>query len=839
MPAEGKKIIILISLVLQPHFNEFNYIFLKMKLIVLIFLFLGSAFAVRGSVQQVNGLTIHGIVTDSNGTPMPGASVIVAGTGKGVQTDPEGKYLITDLQAGPLSIRFSFIGYEPQVRTLNLTGNTALDVVMIEASFITDDVIVRAIRAGENAPLAYTNISSEMISRHNTGQDLPFLLSLTPSLIETSEAGNGIGYTSLRIRGTDASRINVTIDGIPLNDSESQQVFWVDLPDLASSVDNIQVQRGVGTSSNGAGAFGASVNIQTKGIENDPFAEINSAAGSFNTFKNSLEIGTGLIKDRFAFRIRYSDLRSDGFIERTGSEHQSAFLSGIYRTGKSLLKANIILGTEHTGIGWWGVPREIVTVNRRFNPAGEYTDENGLTQFYKNESDNYNQNHFQLIFSRRLNNLLSVQTALHYTRGTGYYEEYKEDRSFSYYGLPDITSGDITMTQTDAIQRKWLSNDFYGLIYSITYAGKKLEASVGGGMNLYSGDHFGRIIWMKNPGVTGTDHQWYLNNGKKGEMSIYGKVDYSLSEKISIFGDVQYRFIKYDMTGKDDDLKDLTQDHGFNFFNPKTGLFFSITPDKEAYLSFSIANREPSRADFKEAAGDAAATPQPERLYDIEAGYKMRTGTGSYSANLYGMIYKDQLVPTGELSNVGYPIMTNVGKSYRAGVELTAGIIAAGFLEWNFSLTLSKNKILDFIEYYTDYNTSDWSSEYKSRHLGRVDIAYSPSVTGSSDMAFKLHRTLNLHLISKYVGKQYFDNTMNNERMIDPYFINNIRIDFNPVIGKIKGTQLQMLVNNLFNTEYESNAYGGNWYEDGIEKTWSYYFPQAGANFMVRLGLKF
>lgn len=805
--------------------------------ILLLFLFV-TIFS-QASIQQFEGPVLKGKVTGNDGSPLAGASVTVTGTNTGVLTDPDGIYSITGLPEGSYSIRFSFVGYEPKIHTVNLRDVVILDIELEEKAIVTDDVIINATRAGEHAPLAYTNISRDLIMKQNTGMDIPFLLSLTPSLIETSEAGNGIGYTSLRIRGTDASRINVTIDGIPLNDAESQQVFWVDLPDLASSVDNIQVQRGVGTSSNGAGAFGASINIQTKGIETKPFAELNSSAGSFNTFKNNLSIGTGLLHNKFAFQMRYSNIRSDGFIERTGSEHSSAFLSGIYRSEKSILKANILLGKEHTGIGWWGVPREMLTVNRRFNPAGQYTDENGTTRYYDNESDNYVQNHYQVIYTRKLSNILSLHTALHYTKGSGYYEEYKEDRSLSGYGLPDIQSGGVTISQSDAIQRKWLSNDFYGLIYSLNYSNKKLEANFGGGLNTYSGDHYGRIIWMRSPGTTTMDHQWYLNKGEKNEMSFYGKMTYSLTQKLTLFGDLQYRFIKYDMKGPDDDLKDISQSHSYNFFNPKTGLFFSITPENEAYLSFSVANREPTRADFKEASGDPEAMPRPERLYDIEAGYKIRTGKSSFGINLYGMIYKDQLVPTGELSNVGYPITTNVGKSYRAGIEFIAGFVASQFIDWRFSLTLSKNKIPDFTEYYVDYNTSDGTSEYKSRVLGTVDIAYSPSATGSSDFTVSLNPALDFHLISKYVGKQYFDNTMNSERLIEPYFVNSARIDFEPVSGRLKGTGLQLLVNNIFNTKYESNAYGGNWFEDGTERSWSYYFPQAGVNFMLKLSVKF
>jgi iron complex outermembrane recepter protein len=789
--------------------------------------------------QTLNAQSLKGKVTDTDGNPLAGASVAIAGTFKGVQTSADGIYQFTDLEKGNYLIRFSFIGYETIARSINLKGDSILDVRLNPTAVITDDVIISATRAGDQAPLAYTNVTREILEKRNSGQDLPYLLSLTPSLIETSESGNGVGYTSLRIRGTDASRINVTIDGIPLNDPESQQVFWVDLPDLASSVDNIQVQRGVGTSSNGAGAFGASINIQTRGIENEPFAEINSSAGSFSTFKNNISAGTGLLKERFAFQMRYSDLRSRGFIERTGSDHNSAFISALYRTGKSLLKANLIIGKEHTGIGWWGVPKEMLSVNRRYNPAGEYMDDNGITRYYDNESDNYSQNHLQLIYSLKLPGRLSFHSALHYTRGEGYYEEFKEDRSFADYGLPALNIGDTTIFQTDLIRRKWMSNSFYGLIYSLNYRNDKLEAKIGGGINLYSGDHFGRIIWMRYPGTAEKDHQWYLNKGEKGEAGIYGKISWTVSRKISVFGDLQYRYIKYSLNGTDDDLKDIGQVHRFNFFNPKAGLFLSVTSNQEAYLSFSVANREPTRTDFKEASGDKNATPRPERLFDTELGYKLRFKKSTFALNLYGMIYKDQLVPTGELSNVGYSIMTNVEKSYRAGAEITAGFMPVDFISWDFSLTISKNKIIDFTEYYVDYNTNDWSSEYKSRELGHVDIAYSPPVIGSSELSLNIIPEIKVHFISKYVSKQYFDNTMNSERMLDPYLVNNIMIGFEPEIKHIRRAELQFIVNNIFNSKFESNAYGGNWFEDGIEKSWSYYFPQAGTNFMLKLGLKF
>ena len=784
---------------------------------------------------QDKSSVITGKVTDLSGDPIAGASIRVENTFFGVHSEPDGTFSISNLKDGIYRLIFSFMGYEQQTHEVELHGRTVLDVTLSEKTMFPGEVVVNATRAGEYTPLTYFTVGKEMLQKQNFGHDLPFILSLTPSLVETSEAGNGIGYTNLRIRGSDASRINVTIDGVPLNDPESQQVFWVDIPDLASSVDNIQVQRGVGTSSNGAGAFGATVSIQTKNPENEPFAEISSTAGSFNTFRNTISAGTGLLAGKFAFQVRFSDLRSDGYIDRTGSDHRSAFMSGHFRTEKSHLKANVILGEEHTGIGWWGVPKEKLTENRRYNPAGEFTDGNGITKYYDNESDNYNQNHYQLFFTRKMNDNFIFNTALHYTSGKGYYEEFREDVTLADYGL---TAGEGSQTESDIIRQKWMSNDYYGLIYSFKYSGARIDATAGGGANYYSGDHYGKIIWT-SVGTFEKGLQWYWNNGTKKEFNIYSKANYSLNEKLSVFGDLQYRFISYDMTGEDDDLKDLGQQHRYHFFNPKAGLFLSLNSNQDAYLSFSVANREPTRSDFKEAAGDINSTPRPERLFDTEMGYKLRGEKFSLAANGYYMLYDDQLVPTGELSSTGYSIMTNVKNSYRLGIEINAGIRPFKFLSWDIGLTKSRNKITDFVEYYVDYNTSDWSGEYKSKSLGTVDIAYSPSLTGSSDMTLKVLKNTEFHIISKYVGKQYFDNTMSNERMIDPYMVTNLRLDFRPVIRIIKSTDIQLIVNNIFNTEYESNAYGGNWYEDGNEKTWAYYFPQAGINFLVRAGFTF
>jgi iron complex outermembrane receptor protein len=782
--------------------------------------------------------SISGRVTDADGKALAGAAISVENTNLGVTSDQNGSYSVTGLQAGKYTLRYSFIGYETKTQEINLEKSVTINISLAPATFMKEEVLVNATRAGEHSPLAYSVIGREALKKFSTAQDMPYLLSLTPSLVETSEAGNGVGYTSLRIRGTDANRVNVTVDGIPLNDPESQQVFWVDLPDLASSVDNIQIQRGVGTSSNGAGSFGATVSIQTLNPENDPVAEVSTSYGSFNTMKNMISAGTGMLGGKFAFQMRYSDIRSNGYIYRTGSNHRSAYLGGVYRTERSRLKANIILGEEHTGIGWWGVPKDSLATNRTYNPAGEYTDESGLTKYYSNESDNYKQDHYQLIYSFKASEDLALNAALHYTKGKGYYEEYRDDQALADYGIAPFSIGGEEINTTDLIRRKWLDNDFFGTVYSLSYRKNRTELIFGGGLNRYLGGHFGTVIWMRNAGPSEKDYQWYHNNSVKDEFSTYAKLNFDLSEKLKLYGDLQYRFINYSMKGPDDDLKSITQEHSFRFFNPTAGLFYSITPKQDAWLSFSVANREPTREDFKEASGDASATPKPETLYDTEAGYKFNGEKANISVNLYGMIYKDQLVPTGQLSDVGYSIMTNVDKSYRMGMEFTGNIRITSSLNLGSSLTLSRNKIRNFTEYYTDYNTNDWSEQYLSRNLGLVDIAYSPSVIWSNDLSWQ-KGILGIHLISKFVGKQYFDNTKSEKRSIDPYFVNNLRLDISPNISNLKHVDIQLFINNILNETYENNAYGGNWYENGNEKTWSYYFPQAGINYMVRVGIKF
>lgn len=801
-------------------------------------IFAGFLFCITCILQGQGNSVIKGTVTDTNGVPLEGATIIIEGTATGVNAGKDGIFVIGNLSSGVYKLRITFVGYEEAVREIKVENEAMVDVRLEPAPYLTGEVLVNATRAGDHTPVAYSTIDREVLHKSNVVSDMPYLLSLTPSFVETSEAGTGIGYTGMRIRGTDANRINVTIDGIPLNDAESHTVFWVDLPDIAASVDNIQIQRGVGTSSNGAGAFGATVSLQTSNPGTRPFAELNSSYGSFNTYKNTISASTGMLAEKFALQMRYSDLHSDGFIDRTWSDHRSAFISGLFRTKRSFLKANIILGEEHTGLGWWGVPADSLESNRTFNPAGLYTDSTGSVRFYENETDNYNQDHYQLIYSFKPGENVNINTALHYTKGKGYYEEYREDQPYEEYNLGPLITGGETITSTDMIRRKWLDNDFIGMTYSLNYFKNRMELSFGGGLNTYLGDHYGTMIWMRNAGSTEKDYRWYFNESEKSEFSVFGKLNYGLSGNTRVFADLQYRFIDYDMNGIDDDLKDLSQRHRFNFVNPKAGLFHTINENQDVWLSLAVANREPTRNDFKEASGDTEATPEPETLYDVETGYKLQTGKSFLAVNLYGMFYKDQLVPTGELSDVGYPIMTNVPNSYRAGVEFSAALQLLNDLSWNSNITLSRNKIKNFVEFYTDYNTTDWTSQYQSRELGIVDIAYSPSAVVTSDLGYEKD-WFGIHLISKYVGKQYFDNTMSENRAIDPYLVNNLRIEVSPRIRNIDNVDLQLLINNIFNARYENNAYGGNWYEDGVEKTWAYYFPQAGINYMLKLAIRF
>ncbi len=787
---------------------------------------------------QLHAQKISGIITNESNEKVSGAMVRLKGSFYVSLSDDKGHYQFNKVEKGKYLLEVSYIGYKTLEKEITV-GDKELksDFVLSVSDIIADEVVVTALRAGMKTPVAYTNIEKEDIERNNTGQDIPYQLSLLPSVVSSSEAGAGIGYSSMRIRGTDATRINVTVNGIPLNDSESQGVYWVNMPDFSSSVDNVQVQRGVGTSTNGAAAFGANINFKTERLNAKPYAEILNTVGSFNTLKNTFKAGTGLIKDKFSFDARYSRLNSDGFVDRAFCNHNSLFLSGNYYTKKSLLKFNIIHGNQRTGITWWGNP-DVKENGRTYNPAGEYKDDNGNTQFYDNQTDNYTQTHYQLFFSHEFSRNLFLNTALHYTRGDGYYEQYKDGEKYTEYNLTNPIYGTDTVEATDLIRQKKMANDFYGFTSSLKYKKNNIDAVIGLAWNKYDGDHFGNVLWTKYGGIN-NDYEWYRNNGTKTDFNVFAKINYAINQKLNVFGDVQYRNINYKMTGKDDDLIALEQEHKFNFVNPKLGLFYTINNNNSLYASLAIAQREPTRANFKDAKGDPSAYPKAETLYDYELGYTYQLMKVKAGVNLYFMNYKDQLVPTGEKSSVGYDIMTNVDKSYRAGIEFIAGFKILPNLNWDMNLTLSRNRITNFISYASHSDTVTWVSEYKGTNLGETHISYSPEIIGSSLLNYEAFKNFNVTFISKYVGEQYFDNTSSQDRKLDAYFVNNLRLSYSIKTKLIKEIGFSVQVNNLFNAEYENNAYGGHWFEAGEEKTWAYYFPQAGINFLAGINLHF
>lgn len=795
---------------------------------------------------------VKGKVSDSSGEALIGANLVVSNTLLGVISDTEGNFELRLESSKSYLITASYMGFESAEIEVIPPFKDSYDIQLATSMFMADEVVVTATRAGDKTPMAYDNISKEQLAKQNTGQDMGYLLSLSPSVVQSSESGTGIGYTNFRIRGSDPSRINITVDGIPLNDAESQQVFWVNMPSLSSSLSSIQVQRGVGTSTNGAAAFGATVNMQTAAPSHTAYGEIASTFGSYNTFINTIQAGTGLIKDRLAFDFRYSNMKSDGYVDYAFSDNQSMQMTGTYFTNRGRIKANVILGEQHTGISWWGIDEWTLESDRTFNPAGVYLDAGRDSSYYEDQTDNYWQNHYHLTYSTQLSDRLLLNAALFYVDGKGYYEQYKQGDAFdpwnlrqgeelSDYSLPPVIIGSDTITTSDLIRQKWLNNDFYGTVFSLNYKLEKLQLVAGGGLNRYVGDHFGEIIWMRYPGTTEKGHEWYRNNAEKWDGSLYVKANYQLGERLNLFGDIQYRYVSYLMAGVDDDEpgRVLDQKHRFNFLNPKMGLSFDISSNQHVYASLAIGNREPTRTNFKDATGDPEATPRPEQLRDLELGYTYASEKLAAAANIYYMNYHDQLIPTGELSTDGYPIMTNVGKSYRTGIELSLGVQPFSFLKWQANLTLSQNKIIDYVESYIDWNTSTWEPTPMTRNLGNMDIAYSPSIIANSDLVILPFERFEVHLISQYVSEQYFVNTMNEHMKLDAWFVNNLRIDYSFNIEKVGMLGVQLQVNNIFNTLYENNAYGGTWWEDGTEYYWSAYFPQASINYLAKVSLKF
>ncbi len=772
---------------------------------------------------------LSGKVVDEKGLVLPGA-VVTVNNNNNQLTDRGGVFDFADLPAKEHRLQITCVGCE-SFDTL-VVAPAVLTITLNQSAFLLDDVIVSSLRVNEKSPVAHSKVTKEDIAAINLGQDIPFLLSMTPSFISSSEAGNGVGYTGFRIRGTDANRINVTVNGIPLNDSESHGVFWVNMPDFSSSIENIQIQRGVGASTNGAGAFGASINMQTEALNKEGYGEISSSYGSFNTNKNTLKLGTGLLKNKFAFDSRFSSLSSDGYIDRATTDMQSYYFSGGYYGKKTLVKVITFGGKEKTYHAWNGLPKDSLATNRTYNPSGEYVDNEGVTRYYDDQTDNYNQTHYQVFFSHKFSNRLNVNTALHYTRGVGYYEEYKADENLSKYNLAPIIYTVDTLTSTDLIRQKWLDNHFYGLVYSLNYTGNKLQASLGGGVNQYDGDHYGFVLWMKEAKQAISKNEFYNNRALKLDANVYAKANYAFFKGFNVYADMQYRYINHSMKGLGDKLQLLDLNPEFNFFNPKAGAHYEINKNHSMYASYAMANREPNRNNYTEAGVNEK--PTSEKLSDVELGYLFKMKHFSFGLNAYYMHYDNQLVLTGKLSEIGEPLTTNIPKSKREGVELMLAYKPLKWISWEGNITFSRNRIQDYTEYVDDWDTYGQVANY----LGTTSLAYSPDVTAASLLSLHFNG-YRLAMQSNFVDKQYIDNTESEDRKIDSYFVSNLQLSKQFKVKQANTLVFYMTVNNIFNTMYSANAWSYSYYSGGSRSQELGYYPQAGTNVMMGLTLRF
>lgn len=687
-------------------------------------------------------------------------------------------------------------------------------------------VEVQATRASEKAPFAKTDLTKKEIVRNNLGQDLPFLLNQTAGVVVNSDAGNGVGYTGIRIRGTDATRINVTLNGIPYNDAESQGTFFVDLPDIASSTAGIQVQRGVGTSSNGAGAFGGTINLFTNEINRQKYLEFNNSFGSFNTLKNTLKLGSGIIGKHFTIDGRLSHISSDGYIDRASSKLRSYYVSTAYVSEKNSLRLNIFSGKEKTYQAWNGVPESMLSTHRTYNPSG--TDRPG--EPYDNEVDNYLQTHYQLFYNHRFNKQWKGSIAGFLTRGKGYYEQYKGDESLSKYGQPDYNDNGTIISSTDLVRRLWLDNYFYGSVFSLQYQQKKTQLNFGGSYTVYDGDHYGEVKWAKVQAAVPANYRWYFNPALKKDFSLYSKWTQQWTDHWQTFADLQYRFVDHKIDGfRDNPAIHLKSD--YHFLNPKIGITYSHA-GWQAYASYALAGKEPNRDDF-----EAGQTEQPkaEYLNDFEVGIKKQQQNYSAGINFYYMRYRNQLVLTGKINDVGAYTRTNIPNSYRTGVELEGKVTVAKWMNLAANISFSENKIRNFSEYLDDYDNGGQKTNFYSK----TDIAFSPSVVAGGSINFIPVKNAEISLVPKYVGRQYLDNTSLRSRSLDPYYLQDIRLSYSLQGKVLKSASIILQLNNVFNKKYEPNGYTFSYYYNNELTTENYYFPMAGFNWMAGLNISF
>lgn len=777
-------------------------------------------------------ISLSGKVADAQtGTTLPGATVSL-NDDVFTTTNARGAYLFKNLKSGNYTIKVSYVSYKQQAQQISLTATTTVDFKLTSGTTLTEEVTVSSTRASDNSPTAFTNLNKKDIEKNNNGRGFEYLLEQTPSTVVSSNAGAGVGYTGIRIRGSDASRINVTLNGIPMNDAESQGSYFVDLPDLASSSDNIQVQRGVGTSTNGAGAFGASINIQTTTRRDSAYAELNNSAGSYGTIKNSVSLGTGLLNGHFSVDGRIARINSDGYINRAFSKMKSYFLSGAYYGEKDVLRVNVFSGYEQTYQAWNGVPEEeVLKGNYQYNELG-YINSSGT--YYKNQTDNYVQNYYQALYNRQLSDKLSFSGALHYTKGSGYYEEFKNDQTLTNYGITPVVIGGTTVTNSDLVRRLWLDNDFYGVTYNFDYNPlSKLNIKLGGAYNEYKGRHYSNIEWTQQSTNVLPDYEYSRDNAKKTDFNTFARAEYHPADDVLLYGDVQYRHIYYSFLGFDRNLNNTQQDAKMDFFNPKAGITYMLGVSSSVYASVAVGNHEPNRNDFTNSS--PASRPKAEQLTDFEAGYRLNRPTFGININGFYMKYKNQLVLTGSLNDVGEAIRTNIDDSYRAGIELSGHVKIAEQLTWLANATVSANKVKNFVQYL--YN--DDTGLMDATQYGSTDIAYSPNLIVGSTLSWAPVKNSEIAFISKYVGRQYLDNTSTKSRSLSEYLVNDVRLNYNFKFKGVKNVGIGLLVNNVFSKRYWSDGATYPDIEGGKVLNYNYFFPQAPINFLASLNVKF
>jgi iron complex outermembrane receptor protein len=778
------------------------------KITIFLFLFVSI-------LTNAQTFTLNGKVVNENKEPLPGATVLVKEENKGTSTDFDGKFRV-NFPKGKYIIQVSFVGYKSVSREITLTKNDEIEFVLSANSTVLEEVLVSAVRVKANAPVTHSNLSKKEIAKRNLGQDIPILLNYMPSVVSSSDAGAGIGYTYLRVRGSDA--LNVTVNGIPYNDAESQGTFWVNMGDFASSTQSLQLQRGVGTSTNGSGAFGASLNILTDAISEEAGGEISNSFGSFGTRKHTVKFTTGKVNDHFELAGRLSNIYSDGYVDRAFSNLKSYFLQGSYTDENTLIKVLSFGGKENTYQAWYGLSADELAANRRQNP---YT--------YDNETDNYDQNHYQLHWNERFNKNWSTTIGLNYTKGSGYFEQYKEAEDANDFNNL-ITDG------SDVIVRRWLDNDFYVVNFNTNYKNDVLNFIAGGSYSNYTGDHYGEVIWGSNLAEnTAIRDRYYFSDAKKTDFSVFAKTTFNVSEKLAGYIDLQGRFIGYQTQGITSDIATIDVDSNFNFFNPKIGFTYKINERNSLYTSFAVANREPNRNDFE------VGLTTPETLNDYELGWRLKTENIKLNTNVYYMDYKNQFVLTGAINDVGAPIRATSGSSFRLGAEIDADIRVSDQLSVQSNATISSNKNRDF------YLTKDGITTPKS--LGNTDLSFSPDVILGNMITYRPVENLQFSFLTKYVGKQFMSNFSSNissNDVLDSYVTSDINFVYELETEKIfKAIVFTALINNLFNETYVDRGYyytyDDTWSNSGTTTTLdgAGYYPQATRNFLIGVTLKF